>query len=131
MKDFALLIAVASMVGALVFYTYAVFSGRKHGLGLKQLSAFALGLFLDYYGTRQMELLTVIYGPAPEWHNISGYFSLRGMAFHFLLALTATIFGRAEIANKTFHRVSLTIYWLWVFAFISGALASMRKVGVW
>jgi len=39
------------------------------------------------------------------------------MAFHFLLALIATL------ANRAFHRVSLTIYTCWLAAFL---VASFR-----
>jgi len=31
--------------------------------------------------------------------------------------------------NRTFHRVSLTIYTLWLIAFASGAVSGMLKLG--
>jgi hypothetical protein len=49
------------------------------------------------------------------------------MAFHFLLALTATLLQRADRVNRTFHRVSLTIYILWCGAFASGAVSGVLK----
>ncbi|HEX5773216.1 MAG TPA: HsmA family protein [Geomobilimonas sp.] len=113
---------------ALLFYTYAVFSGRKEGLHLKHLLVFGIGLLWDYLGTHQMSIYAAATGPAPEWHNLSGILSLAGMAFHFLLALAATLLKRADRVNRTFHRVSLTIYTLWCVAFASGAIAGMLRV---
>ncbi|HEY5974117.1 MAG TPA: TIGR03987 family protein, partial [Geobacteraceae bacterium] len=40
----------------------------------------------------------------------------------------ATCLRRADRVNRTFHRVSLTIYCLWLLAFISGAIAGMLKL---
>jgi uncharacterized repeat protein (TIGR03987 family) len=116
------------MFGALAFYTYAVFSGRKEGLRLKHLTAFGTGLLLDYLGTHQMNLLQQIHGKVTDWHNYTGALSLWGMAFHFFLALLATVFGRARQANRVFHKVSVIIYALWLFAFISGAIAGTGKM---
>ena len=116
-----LLHAVIYMNLALIFYTYAVFSGRREGLHLKHLITFGIGLFCDYLGTRQMNLFATTFGKAPEWHNITGILSLTGMAFHFFLALTATFLNRADRVNLAFHRVSLCIYSLWLIAFVSGA----------
>lgn len=121
-------IAVFSMFGALAFYTYAVFSGRKEGLRLKHLVTFGTGLLLDYLGTRQMNIMQQLHGKVTDWHNYSGAISLWGMAFHFILALLATVFGRAEHANRVFHRVSVIIYSLWLFAFVSGAIAGTAKM---
>ncbi len=123
-----LLKAVIWMNLALIFYTYAVFSGRREGLHAKQLLVFGAGLFFDFLGTSQMSSYAMVYGKAPEWHNLTGILSLAGMAFHFLLALAATLMQRADRANRTFHRVSLTIYVLWCGAFASGAISGMLKV---
>ncbi|KAF0219255.1 MAG: hypothetical protein FD174_2341 [Geobacteraceae bacterium] len=123
-----LLKAVIFMNLALGFYTYAVFSGRHEGLHLKHLVVFGIGLIFDYLGTHQMNLYARAAGPAPEWHNLSGILSLAGMAFHFLLALIATLMHQAERINRAFHRVSLTIYSLWLLAFASGAIFGMMRM---
>lgn len=123
-----LLKAVIYMNLALAFYTYAVFSGRREGLHRKHLFVFGIGLFFDYLGTMQMNLFAAAYGKAPEWHNLSGILSLAGMAFHFLLALLATFLNKADTANRAFHRVSLTIYLLWLTAFASGALSGLMRI---
>ena len=120
--------AVIFMTLALAFYTYAVFSGRREGLHTKQLIVFGLGLFFDWLGTRQMNLFALTFGKAPEIHNLTGIVSLGGMAFHFLLALAASLLHRAERVNRTFHRVSLTIYTLWLVAFASGAISGMLRM---
>ncbi len=123
-----LLRAVIWMNLALVFYTWAVFSGRRQGLHPKHLVIFGIGLACDFLGTTQMNMYAAMYGKAPEWHNILGIASLGGMGFHFLLALTASLLHRAEAVNHLFHRVSLTIYTCWLFAFITGAVSGMMRV---
>lgn len=121
--------AVIWMNLALVFYTWAVFSGRRQGLHKKHLAIFGIGLLADFLGTREMSIVANLYGKAPEWHNLSGIASLAGMAFHFLLALAASLMGRAEAINRIFHRVSLTIYSCWLAAFITGAVSGMLRLG--
>lgn len=120
-------VGIIFMVLALAFYTYAVFSGRKEGLHAKHLLVFGVGLLFDYLGTNQMSLYARVFGKAPEWHNLTGILSLVGMAFHFVLALAASLARKAEQINHAFHRVSLTIYTLWCLAFASGAVAGMLK----
>jgi uncharacterized repeat protein (TIGR03987 family) len=120
--------AVIWMNLALIFYTWAVFSGRRQGLHTKHLVIFGIGLVCDFLGTQQMSLVAQIYGKAPEWHNLTGIASLAGMGFHFLLALTASLMHRAEAVNTLFHRVSLTIYSCWLIAFVSGAISGMIRM---
>jgi len=113
---------------ALIFYTWAVFSGRKEGLHRKHLAIFGIGLLCDFLGTRQMNLFAIAYGKAPEWHNITGIASLGGMAFHFMLALVASLAHRAEAVNRMFHRVSLSIYTCWLIAFFSGSISGIMRM---
>ena len=120
--------AILWMNLALIFYTWAVFSGRREGLHRKHLIIFGIGLFCDFLGTHQMNLISAAYGKPPEWHNISGIASLGGMAFHFLLALIATLAHKTQAINRVFHRVSLTIYSCWLIAFMSGAIAGMLRM---
>lgn len=123
-----LLRAVIWMNLALLFYTWAVFSGRRQGLHTRHLLIFGIGLLCDYLGTQQMNLFARAYGKAPEWHNITGIASLAGMGFHFLLALIASLLHRAETVNRVFHRVSLSIYTCWLVAFFSGAISGIIRV---
>lgn len=120
--------AIIWMNLALIFYSWAVFSGRKQGLHLKHLVIFGIGLVCDFLGTSEMSLVARLYGKAPEWHNITGIASLAGMGFHFLLALIASLTHRAEAVNVLFHRVSLTIYSCWLLAFVSGAVSGMLRM---
>lgn len=113
---------------ALVFYTWAVFSGRRQGLHSKHLIIFGLGLLFDYLGTMEMSSFARVHGKAPQWHNITGIASLAGMAFHFLLAFAASMMKRSEAVNRVFHRVSLTIYSCWLTAFLSGSISGMMRI---
>jgi len=123
-----LLRAIIWMNLALVFYTWAVFSGRRQGLHTRHLIIFGIGLACDYLGTTEMNHFARAYGKAPQWHNITGIASLAGMAFHFILAMIASFMGRAEVVNRVFHRVSLTIYSCWLIAFASGAISGMLRL---
>jgi uncharacterized repeat protein (TIGR03987 family) len=113
---------------ALIFYTWAVFSGRLQGLHTRHLVIFGIGLACDYLGTAEMSLFARTFGKAPQWHNLTGIASLGGMAFHFVLALAASLSGKTEVANRVFHRVSLTIYTCWLIAFASGAISGMLRL---
>jgi uncharacterized repeat protein (TIGR03987 family) len=117
--------AVILMNLALVFYTWAVFSARRHGLEPRHLALFGTGLLCDYLGTHQMNLYGIAYGYVPQWHTLAGLASLYGMAFHFSLALAAALVRRVDIVNRLFHRVSLSIYIFWLVAFLSGASAAL------
>src|SRR4051794_24460968 len=122
-----LIYGIIFMTLALIFYTWAVFSGRREGLHRKQLIIFGLGLIFDFLGTNQMSIFAAAYGKPPEWHNLTGVLSLAGMGFHFVLALLATALKKADAVNRTFHRVSLTIYTLWCAAFATGLVSGMIK----
>jgi len=121
-----LLEAVIWMNLALIFYTWAVFSARRRGLGRRHLFLFGAGLLSDYRGTHLMLLYGLSTGIIPDWHIIIGMASLAGMAFHFLLAAVAAAVRRAQAVDRLFHRVSLTIYSGWLVAFMTGTVA-----GVW
>ena len=110
---------------ALIFYSWAVFSARRSGLHRKHLLIFGVGLFSDYMGTHLMLLYGIANNVEPKWHTAVGIVSLTGMAFHFVLALIATLVHRAERVNLLFHRVSLKIYTCWLIAFISGMIAGI------
>jgi uncharacterized repeat protein (TIGR03987 family) len=120
--------AIIWMNLALIFYTWAVFSGRRHGLHTRHLVIFGIGLASDYLGTSEMSRFALAHGKAPQWHNLTGIASLAGMAFHFLLALSASLIGKTETVNRVFHRVSLTIYTCWLIAFASGAISGMLRL---
>jgi uncharacterized repeat protein (TIGR03987 family) len=122
-----LLQAVIFMNLALIFYTWAVFSGRRQGLHRRHLVIFGTGLACDYLGTHLMNLYGVAYGYVPAWHTLAGTVSLAGMAFHFLLALAASLAYRVDAVNRLFHRVSLGIYSCWLIAFFSGATAAVWR----
>lgn len=110
------------MIVALAFYTYAVFNGRKEGLKGKHLLAFGVGLIMDSKGTYDMSVLASATGGVGPLHYYTGIGGLAGMAFHFLLALAATVAAKADQANHAFHRISLFIYTLWLLAFLSGGV---------
>jgi hypothetical protein len=76
----------------------------------------------------EMSRFAHLYGKAPDWHHYIGIASLAGMAFHFLLAVAATVLKRSGSADRIFHRVSLTIYSAWLGAFITGTIAGILRI---
>lgn len=128
LQEEMMIFGIIMMNLALIFYSWAVFSGRKEGLYAKHLVIFGTGLLCDYLGTMEMSRFARLYGKAPDWHHYIGIASLGGMAFHFLLALAATLLKRSSAANRIFHRVSLAIYTAWLGAFITGTLAGIIRL---
>jgi uncharacterized repeat protein (TIGR03987 family) len=112
---------------ALVFYSWAVFGARRHGLRHRHLALFGSGLLCDYLGTHQMGLYGLAVGYVPQWHTLAGLASLSGMALHFLLALAALYITRIAAVSRFFHKVSLGIYSFWLLAFVSGASAALWR----
>jgi uncharacterized repeat protein (TIGR03987 family) len=94
----------------------------------KHLLIFELGLLSDYQGTHLMLLYGIANSMVPEWHTAVGIASLSGMAFHFMLALVASLLRQVESVNRLFHRVSLTIYTCWLIAFFSGMIAGISTI---
>ena len=121
-KNLMLCKAVICMNLALIFYTWAVFGARRHGLSGRHLPLFGAGLLCDYLGTRLMLLFGLEHGVVPEWHIAVGLASLGGMALHFLLALAAQLVRQEDAVKVFFRRVSLYIYAGWLIAFVSGAV---------
>lgn len=116
--------AVILMNLALAFYSWAVFGARRRGLSCKHLVIFGIGLCCDYLGTYQMNRYGTATGYMPRGHYLVGLASLAGMAFHFLLALAATLTPNGAAVSRLFHRVSLGIYSCWLVSFCSGAIAA-------
>ena len=125
--DPLLLQAIVSMNIALVFYTWAVFSARKHGLSRKHIPLFGIGLVCDYLGTNLMLEYGYNRGVIPEMHIVIGMASLMGMAFHFLLALAASATTNMMAIDRLFLRISLYIYSGWLIAFASGTIVGITS----
>ncbi|MHA1910351.1 MAG: HsmA family protein [Candidatus Kariarchaeaceae archaeon] len=105
---------------AAILYTYAVFSGRKQGLGMKQFLAFAVGFSFDCLGTFPMVLSTFNNGTMNS-HVVFGCLALIGMGIHTFLAARAT-FSSSSNATAFFHKVSLYIYFIWMMSLVTGAI---------
>lgn len=123
-----LLQAVMWMNLALIFYTWAVFSGRKQGLHRKHLIIFGIGLLFDYLGTRQMNLIALAYGKAPEWHNITGIASLGGDGLSFSAGAVCFTGQQDRGGQPRLPSCRLSIYSCWLIAFFSGAISGMLRM---
>ncbi|KKU04870.1 MAG: hypothetical protein UX07_C0025G0011 [Parcubacteria group bacterium GW2011_GWA2_45_30] len=103
---------------ALLLYSLSIWSHKMTGkMHFWMLCIFGAGLAADILGTT---LLCVI--NTARWqfttHTISGFAALIIMALHFVWALRAVkIGGKFE---SYFNRYSVSAWFLWLFAFVSG-----------
>lgn len=118
-----MLTEVVLIIMALVLYSVAIWSEKlkKQGLLLWMVIVFGLGFACDLVGTSSM----VIKARSLDlnFHGACGYAALVIMGLHFLWALIAII--KHGQAQKLFSRYSVYAWFVWLGAFISGAVGSM------
>ncbi len=121
-----LIYAIITITLALVFYTIGVWGGKIQG-GLKKwhLVMFYLGLVFDTTGTTIMS--TIASGSFKfNFHGVTGLLAIILMLFHALWATVALI-KKDEKTKVNFHKVSITVWIIWLIPFISGALFGMTR----
>lgn len=125
--DFKLILAIATISLALVFYTIGVFSERRSGvLQPKHLIFFGLGLVFDTTGTMIMSSIAKA-GAATSGlslHQVTGVIAILLMAFHFIWAIYVLVKGNSH-AKETFHKFSLVVWLFWLVPYIAGLIIGM------
>jgi uncharacterized repeat protein (TIGR03987 family) len=116
--------AVLLMVTAFVLYSsgvWAVFLARH--LRPWHAGLFWLGFFSDGAGTEMMRRLAGGF----HWnlHTATGAAALLLMLGHALWA-TRTLMKGAEGPIHTFHRISITVWVVWLIPFVSGMILGRR-----
>ncbi len=120
-----LLIAIVTIVSALVFYSIGVWSERFSGL-LKtwHMAFFWLGLVCDTTGTTLMGKIAG--GMELNLHGITGALAIGLMATHAVWAVVVLLMKREE-AIRSFHKFSVFVWVVWLIPFMSGMIGAMAR----
>lgn len=113
---------------ALLFYSIGVWWERMTGmLRGRQLLFFWLGFACDSIGTG---LMARVAGPAfqPGIHGVTGVLAILLMLLHALWG-TLVHAGRREEPKRSFHRLSVVVWGLWLIPYVSGMFFGMSRAG--
>lgn len=122
-----LLTAVILFTIAMVFYSWGIWAERRaRRLKLWHVKMFACGVCVDTLAT----ILTFVVIGGIVWtpHSVMGFISLGLMAIHFAWALRVMKRGD-EHALTNFHKLSLIVWSIWMFSYLSGFVLGMEKLG--
>lgn len=119
--------AVIAITAALVFYTIGVWSEhRAKWLKSVHLVFFWLGLIMDATGTYLMSQISVGGGgTVMSIHGITGTIAILLMLIHAIWA-SAVLISKNENAQRSFHRFSLLVWFIWLIPFVIGMIMGMR-----
>jgi uncharacterized repeat protein (TIGR03987 family) len=114
------------MIGALTCYSVGVW-GEVLGKRLRPWHAafFWAGFVLDTAGTEMMRRIAG--GLRWNLHTATGMAALTLMLAHAIWA-TIVLLRRDERAFRTFHRISLTVWFIWLIPFVSGIFMGRRRL---
>jgi len=130
--EMKLIIAIISITLALVFYTVGVFSQRKSNTLKKwHVITFWCGLLFDITGTLIMQRIASesnIQIPQVQAmiHGITGALAIILMIFNATWA-TYILYKNDEKKKKTFNRLSITIWAIWLVPYLIGMIIGMTK----
>ncbi len=118
-----LIIAIASMLLAVSFYTTGVIWEKKSkSLNRKHLIIFYCGLVFDTIGTTAMGRISS--GFTLDIHGITGLVALILMLLHVLWATWVYLKG-TEKEKMSFHKYSLLVWLFWLIPFFIGMIINM------
>lgn len=121
-----LVYAVITITLAFIFYTIGVWSEKVQGRLKKwHVVVFYLGLVFDTTGTTIMSKIATE-GFKLNFHGITGLLAIILMLFHALWA-TFVLIKNNEKQKESFHKLSIIVWIIWLFPFISGAIFGMTK----
>ena len=121
-----LIVAIAAITMALIFYTYGVFAERKaHRLNKAHVIIFWLGLLCDTTGTITMSMIAR--GEAASAgigiHGITGALAIVLMVFHAIWA-TITLYKGKDEQMETFHKFSMVVWLIWLVPYFIGMVSN-------
>ncbi len=123
----AVLAALVLMFAAFTLYSLGVWSVvlSRH-LRPWHAALFWAGLLLDSAGTEIMRRLAGGF----HWnlHTATGAAALTLMLVHALWA-SIVLLRRDELALRTFHRISITVWAIWLVPFVTGLLLGRHRGG--
>ena len=122
-----LLTAVILFTIAMVCYSWGVWAEKRvRRLKLWHAKLFACGVAVDAVAT--VLTFVVIGGIVFTPHAIMGFISLTLMAIHFIWAIIV-LHKRDEKALTNFHQLSMIVWCIWMFSYLSGFVLGMGKLG--
>lgn len=118
-----LIVAMAAITLALVFYTIGVFSERRSGeLMPRHVVLFWLGLAFDTTGTTVMTVMAnEADGTGSPLHAITGVIAILLMLFHAIWA-TVVLIRNNPRQRESFHRLSIGVWLFWLIPYCIGML---------
>ena len=120
-----LLIAIISIVSALVFYSIGVWSEKFSGrLMLWHTLMFYVGLVCDTTGTTLMSQIAG--GLKFNFHGLTGVLAIVLMFAHAIWA-TIVLIRKQESALRNFHKFSIFVWLVWLIPFLSGMIGAMAR----
>lgn len=128
--DGKLIFAIVTITLALVFYTAGVWSERKSNTLKKwHVITFWVGLVFDTTGTLTMGRIADIGSIQKSTtqlaiHGITGSLAIILMLFHALWA-TKVLYGNDETKKATFHKFSITVWFIWLIPYFVGMVIGM------
>jgi uncharacterized repeat protein (TIGR03987 family) len=118
-----LIIAIVSMVTALVLYTIGVWGEKLAGiLRFGHLGFFWAGFLFDTTGTTIMTRMAGSFNF--NLHGVTGLAAIVLMLAHAIWATTALL-TRQKNVLQGFHRFSLGVWAIWLVPFVSGMILAM------
>mgnify|MGYP003623283792 CR=1 FL=1 len=119
-----LLLAIVTITLALVMYSVGVWGETLQGiLRLWHVVIFWLGFACDTAGTTLMSLMAEGQGLL-SFHGITGGIAILLMLFHSTWA-TVVLVRKKETMMRTFHRLSLIVWIIWLIPYFSGVIVGM------
>jgi len=119
-----ILIAVITIVAALVFYSIAVWwNWLNKRLQAKHLVFFYLGVFCDALATALMR--STIPEMTYDMHTIVGLTALALMVIVTLIG-TYAVYSKNESVLTSFHKFGLPIWFFWTVSWITGVVVGLQ-----
>ncbi|WP_125154333.1 HsmA family protein [Clostridium rectalis] len=125
-----LILAIVLITLALVFYTIGVWSERRSNtLKIWHTVTFWVGLIFDTTGTLTMEKIAnsnsvTISHAQLAIHGLTGTLAIILMLFHALWA-TWVLYKKDENKKATFHKFSITVWFIWLIPYLVGMIIGM------
>ena len=126
--DTILIVAIITIILALVFYTIGVWSEhRAKNLKVIHVIFFWLGLCMDTTGTMLMSKIAESGNKIGMFsaHGVTGLLAIILMIIHAIWA-TVVLVKKSESASQNFHKFSLAVWIIWLIPYILGMIVGMK-----
>lgn len=124
-----LIVAIMFITFALLFYSIGVWAEKaKNTLKKWHVVVFWIGFICDTIGTAAMGQMAKSNSQSGlDFHSISGAAALVLMFFHAAWA-TFVIIRNDDKTIKSFHKLSIVVWIIWLIPYFTGMIMGMRTV---